>query len=202
MERIVSAGKHALAMQQRGYALLEELALRGEGFVQSMEMLRVKLPAAEYDEVVSGLQSAVQRYRKVYADCASQLESLYNHEQMQELAQAYLRPWERSYKQQKERVELAQAIHNAAKEAYNAQQNGNILERWSTLRRVRRLAGFKLEKNRVGNFVARSYDLLHDAQMELQKGQLEMFAHNVAHKCNKDLYKRVAQELSLLNSGK
>lgn len=192
---IVATGSHALSYQQRGYALLETLAQIGESLIQNIELLQAKLPKGEYESVQSELQVAVQNYLSKYNSYKEKLESLYDEHEMEMLIRAYLRPWERSYNQQREKVEQAEKLHELAKLAHDAMLNGSFLQRWRTLKAVRKAAGFKLERWRTGNFVARTYDLLHDAQKELQRAQNEMFAHNLAHKCNKLLYKKIAEEL-------
>ena len=53
------------------------------------------------------------------------------------------------------------------------------------------MAGFPLERGRTGNFVSRTFDLMQQAQSRAREAQLQMYGHNVAHKCTPDSYMRI-----------
>jgi len=83
-----------------------------------------------------------------------------------------------------------------AKVAHKAQEEGGFFEKWKTLRQVRKMAGFPLERRHTGNFVARTFDLMEEARMKMREAELKMYGHNVAYKCTPDTYMKIFELLS------
>ncbi|MBQ8644994.1 MAG: hypothetical protein IJ476_01320, partial [Bacteroidales bacterium] len=100
------------------------------------------------------------------------------------------------YKEAKEAFEKAEELHLMAKVAHKAQEEGGFFEKWKTLRQVRKMAGFPLERKRTGNFVARTFDLMEEARMKMREAELKMYEHNVAYKCTPDTYMKIFELLS------
>ena len=67
----------------------------------------------------------------------------------------------------------------------------------SALRRLRSLAGFRLESNRIGNYVAKTFDLMNEAQAASARAQQALFAANVTYKIKSGLYSRIASALQI-----
>jgi hypothetical protein len=57
------------------------------------------------------------------------------------------------------------------------------------------MAGFRLESHRIGNYVAKTYDLMEDARRAYQKAQQAMFSANVEYKCRADIHSLIAREI-------
>ena len=57
------------------------------------------------------------------------------------------------------------------------------------------LAGFRLESNRIGNFVAKTFDLMNEANRDCSRAQQALFAANVSYKIKPGLYSRIASAL-------
>ena len=84
--------------------------------------------------------------------------------------------------------------------AHKAQEEGGFMERWRTLRAVRKLAGFRLERRRTGNFVARTLELMQQAMLRAREAELIMYDHNVGYKCNPDVYLRIYEIASKMQN--
>jgi hypothetical protein len=67
------------------------------------------------------------------------------------------------------------------------------------LRRLRSLAGFRLESDRIGNFVAKTFDLMNEAQSAQARAQQALFSANVSYKIKPGLYSRIASVLQFRN---
>ena len=59
------------------------------------------------------------------------------------------------------------------------------------LKALRDRAGFKLESHRIGNYVAKTFDLMNEAQMRFAKAQQALFAADVAYKIRPGIYDKV-----------
>lgn len=175
INEMVTTGKYPIVVLLRGYALLEML----EDSVGTGEMEQVRVV------------EALKGYRKVYEEHGCELDKLLDREEIKRKAEAYMRPWQRKLEEAEVAYNKSVVLWEAAKEAHRAQEEGGIIERWRTLKIVRKLAGFRLEKGRTGNFVARSFDLMHQAQMVAREAQLELYEHNVEYKCNPDVYGKI-----------
>ena len=116
-------------------------------------------------------------------------------------AAAYLGPWGKRYKEAREAFEKAEELHLMAKVAHKAQEEGGFFEKLKTLRQVRKMAGFPLERTRTGNFVARTFDLMEEARMKMREAELKMYGHNVAYKCTPDTYMKIFELLSKKYTG-
>ena len=63
------------------------------------------------------------------------------------------------------------------------------------MRKLRALAGFRLESDRIGNYVAKTFDLMNEANAAFAKAQKNHFAANVSYKIKPGLYSRIAEAL-------
>ena len=104
-------------------------------------------------------------------------------------------PWKRRHNEALEELEKATALWEMAKIAHKAQQEGNLWERWKTLRQVRKMAGFRLERRRTGNFVTRTFELMQQAQARAREAELKLYEHNVEYKCTPDSYLRIYEAI-------
>ena len=166
----------------RGYDLLECLS----------DVDKVKFYMGEVD-VVSGdsFLAALQEYRQCYLDHGEKLYITMDMVQVKMKAAAYMGPWKKRHNDALEEVRKAEELLEMAKIAHKAQEEGGFWERRRTLRAVRKMAGFRLERKRTGNFVTRCTDLLHEAQIKARNAELNLFAHNIEHKCSPDTYLRI-----------
>ena len=64
------------------------------------------------------------------------------------------------------------------------------------LKALRERAGFRLESHRIGNYVAKTFDLMNEAQMKFARTQQKVFASDVRYKIKPGLYGKIAEILS------
>lgn len=182
MEEIAATGQYPVVMLLRGYDLLDMLG----------DWENVKYNVGESED----FYKALERYRESYLVHGEQLYAVIDMEQVRMKAAAYMSPWVRRYKEAQQELEKAVELWEMAKIAHKAQEEGSFWEKWSTLRKVRKMAGFRLERGRTGNFVSRTFDLMQEAQAKARQAELEMYGHNVVHKCTPDSYSKIFELVS------
>lgn len=85
----------------------------------------------------------------------------------------------------------ATELHFLAKETFEIWTTNNFFVRYRALRRLRKRAGFQLEKNRIGNYVARTFDLMNQARADFARAQQLRFKADVSYKIVPDLYSKI-----------
>ncbi len=190
IREISATGRYPVVVLLRGYELLEvaqdyfaadgelQESLAGESSAGSRELPKV-------------LEEALSGYKREYEECGERLVTVLDKDVISQKAAAYLQPWKRKYEKAHGEYLKAAQLWEAAKVAHQAQQEGSFFEKLRTLRSVRKMAGFKLERKRTGNFVARTFDLMHQAQLVAREAELMMYEHNVEYKCNPEVYRKI-----------
>lgn len=183
-----------------GAAQMQEKTGAAEVLEQTAE--QVKLHGAGVVEKLQGvgtvpkLQEALLGYAEEFAVSGQRLMEVLDREVIARKAEGYLQPWKRRYEKAQGEYRKAVELHEAAKVAHQAQCEGGFVERWKTLRMVRKMAGFRLERRRTGNFVARTLDLMQQAMLVAREAELAMYGHNVGYKCNPDVYIKINELLT------
>lgn len=187
MVEIASTGQYPVVTLLRGYDLLEKLG----------NWENVEYNLQQYGkEDTEAFRNAAKSYREAYIANGEQLYAVMDMEQIRMKCSAYMSPWVRLFKEAKKELEEATALWEMAKVAHQAQQEGGFWEKWHTLRQVRKMAGFRLERKRTGNFVTRTFDLMQQAQTKAREAELKMYEHNVAYKCTPDTYLKIFELLT------
>ena len=181
---IVTSGQYPVVTLLRGYCLLESLS-DTFGLMYELEQAGADNSAARE------FMDAVYEFRECYLANGERLYSVIDMEQVQLKAAAYMGPWGKRFKEARAEAQKAEELHKMAKVAHKAQEEGGFIQKWRTLRQVRKMAGFPLERKRTGNFVARTFDLMEQARMKAREAELKMYEHNVAYKCTPDTYLRI-----------
>ena len=57
------------------------------------------------------------------------------------------------------------------------------------------MAGFRLESDRIGNYVAKTFDLMNEANAECARAQQALFAANATYKIKSGIYSKIAAVL-------
>ena len=91
----------------------------------------------------------------------------------------------------------AASLHEFAKEVFDIWQNSGVFARRRALKELRDRAGFRLESHRIGNYVAKTFDLQNAAAARFAECQQALYKANVAYKIKKDVYALIAERLSL-----
>ena len=67
-------------------------------------------------------------------------------------------------------------------------QTAGIFARRRALNELRERAGFRLEAHRIGNYVAKTFDLMNEAQAEFARAQQARFKADISYKIKLDSY--------------
>ena len=191
---IAQTGQYPVLTLLRGYDLLERLA-NWEDVMYNVEKAGKKSVGKE-NGAVEEFYAALEEYRQAYLAHGEQLYAVMDPQQIKMKAAAYMGPWKRRHNEALEELEKATALWEMAKVAHKAQESGNLFEKWKTLRQVRKMAGFRLEKGRTGNFVTRTFELMQQAQIRAREAELKVYEHNVEYKCTPDSYLRIFETIS------
>ena len=89
----------------------------------------------------------------------------------------------------------AASLHEFAKEVFQTWQTEGIFARRRALRELRERAGFRLESHRIGNYVAKTFDLMNEAQARFATAQQALFAADVRYKIRPGIYEELYKQL-------
>ena len=89
----------------------------------------------------------------------------------------------------------AASLHEFAKEVFHIWQTEGIFARRRALRELRERAGFRLESHRIGNYVAKTFDLMNEAQARFASAQQALFAADVRYKLRPGTYEELYKVL-------
>lgn len=191
----ILAGKPlVLALQLRAYDLLDTIA-QYQPLDEQIGLLESQLVPNSPEEIIHNFKAAAMSFTTLANSNMAKLESAFKESDLKSAAASYLRPWAAQYEKLQERANESIALYNAADYAHKCQLSGNWIERWQSLRKVRKMAGFRLEKKRTGNYVTKTYELMLDSQKELMAAQQQMHSHNVGYKCEQMLYGKISDLL-------
>lgn len=181
MQEVQVSGKITLEAQVRAYDLLESL----------LEDQEIAGDAA--------CSSAAAGYVSVYEGVAHRLTGSFDAESLQLEMQSVLEPLRKEMNDARFEAAAAASLHEFAKDTFRTWQTAGIFARRRALRDLRERAGFRLESHRIGNYVAKTFDLMNEAQARFARAQQKLFAKDMSYKCRAEVYSRI---YSLLSSHK
>lgn len=181
MCKAAETGRISLEAQVRVYDLIEKI-------FQIQDLAYMCPDREEYSR-------AVKSYTSDYKKLSSALDSTYDEALLLEEAENILQPYRTALAEAALRSEKTTALHVCAKETYEIWQKNGLFARHRALRRLRALAGFRLESNRIGNYVAKTFDLKNEADALFARAQQSMYAANVSYKIKPGLYAHLASLL-------
>ena len=180
MRKIAESGSFTLDAQVRAYDLLAELLDDESVIVASLD---------ESDMIL---------YLEVYSALNEKVEEAFDQTSLVNAAKARLAPLERACTDARFEAAAAASLHEFAKETYQTWQTAGIFMRKRALKALRERAGFRLESHRIGNYVAKTFDLMNEAQMAFARSQQKVFASDVTYKVQPGTYARIADFLKSL----
>ena len=192
MRQAAQNGKISLDACVRAYDLLEKIMDLPDGGSVG--------PADIYSDTMATWCSSLgpaEEYCSEHRKLAPVLEIAYDEEALKQEAQARMKPYETALEEAALRSAKKMELHQCAKETFEIWQKGGFFARQSALRKLRSLAGFRLESNRIGNFVAKTFDLMNEAQSSYARAQQALFSANVSYKIKPGLYARIASSLHM-----
>lgn len=163
-----------LSMQVRAYDLLDGLL------------------ASDYME--GGLElnaDSVREYCEAYRQAESALAESFDADSLTAEAEGQIAPVKAEVEELRFAAASAASLHEFAKEVFEIWQTQGIFARKRALKELRQRAGFRLESHRIGNYVAKTFDLMNEAQARFAKAQQAVFAADVKYKVRKDTYKEI-----------
>ena len=176
MRSAAEASKISLAAQVRAYDLVQSLS-----------------EAAEMGILPS--ESVSKEFCSAYEEFASALEIAYDEAALRDELSALLEPLEKTVTEARFESASIAALHEFAKEVFEIWQNGGIFMRRRALNELRARAGFRLESHRIGNYVAKTFDLMNEAQVRFAGAQQALFAADIRYKICPGTYAKLYQIL-------
>lgn len=180
----VTAGAWNLDAQVRAYDLLDGLL------------------AADTDgrlaDLADTFRAASLEYVSAYKANETVLNKAFDETALRDELARILAPYEDSLKEARFEAAAAASLHEFAKEVFEIWQTSGIFARRRALRELRERAGFRLESHRIGNYVAKTFDLMNEAQARFAKVQQARFAADVAYKITAGLHGRIFRLLEVL----
>lgn len=180
MKTIAESGVYTLDAQTRAYDLLAEL------------LDEDSLMASSFDK------ADVVLYLDVFSALKEKVEEAFDQTSLVNAVKARLAPLERACTDARFEAAAAASLHEFAKETYQTWQTAGIFMRKRALKALRERAGFRLESHRIGNYVAKTFDLMNEAQMNFARSQQKLFASDVTYKVQAGTYARIADFLKSL----
>ncbi len=214
VQEIAQSGQYPVVTLLRGYDLLERLGnwedvlfnveQAGENCGEEGEIGKASAeqPVGKKSAEVEDFYGALEEYREMYLSYGERLYVVMDPEQIKMKAAAFMGPWKRRHNEALEELQRATELWEMAKVAHKAQMEGGFFEKWKTLRQVRKMAGFRLEKGRTGNFVTRTFDLMNEARSRAREAELKLYEHNVEYKCTPDSYLRIFEVIAKIEQKK
>lgn len=180
MRTIAASGVFTLDAQVRAYDLLTELLDDDSVMAASPDKADVTL------------------YLDVYSALKEKIEAAFDQASLVNAVKARLAPLERACTDARFEAAAAASLHEFTKETYQTWQTAGIFMRKRALKALRERAGFRLESHRIGNYVAKTFDLMNEAQMNFARSQQKLFASDVTYKVQPGTYSRIAAVLESL----
>ena len=194
MRQSAQTGRISLDACVRAYDLLEKIMDLPEGGTVG--------PADVYSDTVAtwcSFLGPAEEFCDEYKRLAAVLETAYDSQALMAEAQERLKPLEKALEDAALLSAERTTLHQCAKATFEIWQSGGFFARQSALRKLRSLAGFRLESNRIGNYVAKTFDLMNEAQSAYARAQQTLFSSNVSYKIKPGLYARIASALEKRN---
>lgn len=186
MERVVSSGIITLESQVRAYDLFEQL-------MDNID--RGGCPTLSEEE-----QSAANEYCAYYSEHMHLIASAYDEGVLVESVRSQMETSSKAMEDARFEAASAASLHEFAKEVYEIWQTSGIFARRRALRELRERAGFRLESHRIGNYVAKTFDLMNEAQARFARAQQACFSADVRYKIHEGIYGKISDILLCLIS--
>ena len=175
LHNIIATGSLSLDAQVRAYDLIEKL---------------LDLPS----DVHCALGDAAE-YCKTYRENADAINRAYDEVALNRQERDCSAKLEAEMNKAFEAAQKAKELHNLAKSTFDIWQHRGYFTRHKALRNLRARAGFRLESSRIGNYVAKTFDLANEAQTAYASAQQKFFASNASYKIVSGTHSRIAEIL-------
>lgn len=123
---------------------------------------------------------------------------LFDEEKLRQELSKVLSPLDESINEARFKAASIASLHEFAKETFEIWKTAGIFARRRALKELRQRAGFRLEAHRIGNYVAKTFDLMNEAHSQFAKAQQARFNADVSYKIKPDLYEKISQAIKPL----
>ena len=128
-----------------------------------------------------------------YEEYGEAVENLYDEAALKIEAESQIASMKEAMNEARFEAASAASLHEFAKEVFEIWQNEGVFARRRALRELRERAGFRLESHRIGNYVAKTFDLMNEAHTRFGRAQQALFNGNVSYKIQEGTYGRLAE---------
>ena len=177
---VTAGGRLDLNAQVRAYDLMDRL----------LEMKDMLLSEPAMDEAAEG-------FCRQFEAAGSAVAEAFDPEGLSKEAEERLDALRSRLNEARFEAAAAASLHEFAKEVFDIWQTQGIFARRRALRELRERAGFRLESHRIGNYVAKTFDLMNEAQARFASAQQALFAADVKYKIKPGIYKEICNRLSV-----
>ena len=139
---------------------------------------------------------AASHFCKEYDSLASALDEAYNEAVLHAQAAQQLQPYKEALTMAEAKVAKLTDLHECAKSTFDIWQNKGLFARQKAIRILRHKAGFRLETKRIGNYVAKTFDLMNEARAEYARAQQMLFVADISYKIKPGVYSQIRQHLA------
>ena len=130
-------------------------------------------------------------YCEEYLSVKDVLAAAYDEQSLKDEAEERLAPLKENLNEARFEAASAASLHEFAKEVFEIWQTSGVFARRRALKELRECAGFRLESHRIGNYVAKTFDLMNEAQARFARAQQAVFSADVKYKIQPDTYARI-----------
>lgn len=183
MRKAAQNAAFPLSMQVRAYDLLDTLL--------AMDYMGCLQPPCRV---------AAEEFCETYRTVEPELARCFDADVLRQEADALLVPMKAELEELRFAAASATSLHELAKEVFDIWKTQGIFARKRALKELRERAGFRLESHRIGNYVAKTFDLMNEAQARFAKAQQALFAADVRYKIREDTCVEIYKILSTFNS--
>lgn len=134
-----------------------------------------------------GYAEAAERYAKAYTEPYAE----YDEDALRKELEQKLVPLNEALEEIRFKAASAASLHEFAKEVFEIWKTAGIFARKRALKELRERAGFRLESHRIGNYVAKTFDLANEAQAAFAKAQQARFAADITYKIKPGIHEQI-----------
>lgn len=134
-------------------------------------------------------------FLEVYSSNVEKLQQCIEISALRQTLSEKLTALDRLVEEAENEVVRVTELHQQAKITLEIWETKGFFARRKALRLLRKMAKFPLEKGRIGNYVARTFDLMNQARMEFAKAQQTRFKADISYKIDPDIYSKLAELL-------
>ena len=139
--------------------------------------------------------ASAETFCKEYETHKSDLDKAYDESALKGELEKRLAELRDNLNEVRFKAAAAASLHEFAKETYQVWQTSGVFARRRALKDLRDRAGFRLESHRIGNYVAKTYDLMNEAHANFAKAQQAKFAADVTYMIQPDIHSKIKELL-------